>query len=136
MNTGLLQTLLDYGISLVAAPITYDTNGVLLNTNADTIAQEIAKALSSLYEVNLVYSFEKNGVLLDINDEDSVIPQISASFYSELKEKQLIISGMIPKLDNAFAALENGVSKVIIGNAEHLSELISGESGTIIQLES
>ena len=136
VNTGLLQTLLDYGISLVAAPITYDTNGVLLNTNADTIAQEIAKALSSLYEVNLVYSFEKNGVLLDINDEDSVIPQISASFYSELKEKQLIFSGMIPKLDNAFAALENGVSKVIIGNAEHLSELISGESGTIIQPES
>lgn len=136
VNTGLLQTLLDYGISLVAAPITYDTNGVLLNTNADTIAQEIAKALSSLYEVNLVYSFEKNGVLLDINDEDSVIPQISTSFYSELKEKQLIFSGMIPKLDNAFAALENGVSKVIIGNAEHLSELISGESGTIIQPES
>ena len=136
INTGLLQSLLDTGMSVVVAPITYDANGILLNTNADTIAQEIAKTLSSLYKVELVYSFEKNGVLLDINDEDSVIPQISASYYAELKEKQLIFAGMIPKLDNAFVALESGVSKVIIGNAEHLSELISGESGTIIQLES
>ena len=120
INTGLLQNLLDTGMSVVVAPITFDANGILLNTNADTIAQEIAKTLSSLYKVELVYSFEKNGVLLDINDEDSVIPQISASYYAELKEKQLIFAGMIPKLDNAFTALQNGVSKVIIGNAEHL----------------
>jgi len=134
VNTDLLQDLLNNGMSVVAAPITYDTNGVLLNTNADTIAQEIAKAMSSLYEVALVYSFEKNGVLLDVNDESSVIPKINASYYAELKEKQLIFAGMIPKLDNAFSALQNGVSKVVIGNAEHLAEIILKRSGTTIQL--
>jgi len=133
VNTGLLQNLLNNGMCVVTAPVTYDTNGVLLNTNADTIAQEISKAMSGLYEVELVYSFEKKGVLLDVNDENSVIPQINAAHYAELKEKQLIFAGMIPKLDNAFSALQNGVKKVIIGKAEQLEELIAGQAGTIIK---
>lgn len=135
VNAGLLQNLLDYGMTVVAAPITQDGNGQLLNTNADTIAQEIAKALSRMYKVQLIYSFEKNGVLLDVNDENSVIPVINPAYYTELKEKKLIFEGMLPKLDNAFAALENGVSKVIIGNAENLSEIVAQRSGTIIQRE-
>jgi acetylglutamate kinase len=132
VNTGLLQDLLENGIAVVAAPITHDGHGQLLNTNADTIAQEIAKALSGEYDVQLVYSFEKRGVLMDVNDENSLIPRIDPSYYAELKEKQLIFAGMIPKLDNAFAALQNGVKRVIIGRAEELPELLAGRAGTII----
>jgi acetylglutamate kinase len=135
VNTGLLQTLLNQNIAVVAAPITHDTKGVLLNTNADTIAQEIATALAPFYRTTLVYSFEKSGVLLNVADENSVIARINAAYYAELKAKQLIFAGMIPKLDNAFAALEKGVGKVIIGKAEQLSELISGKSGTTISHE-
>jgi acetylglutamate kinase len=136
VNTTLLQTILENGMSVVIAPITYNQEGDLLNTNADTVAQEIAKALGSLYKVVLIYSFEKNGVLLDVKDDSSVIENINAHKYADLKAKQLIFAGMIPKLDNAFAALQNGVSKVVIGNAEHLAEIIQNKSGTLIQLES
>ena len=132
VNTGLLQSLLSQQIAVVLAPITHDGNGLLLNTNADTIAQETAKALSSIYDVELIYSFEKSGVLLDVNDEASVVGKLTPSYYQELKEKQLIFAGMIPKLDNAFAAINSGVSKVIIGKAEALQELINGNSGTAI----
>ena len=135
VNVDLLQNLLDNNMSVVAAPITYDAGGSLLNTNADTIAQEIARAMSGLYEVTLIYSFEKNGVLLDVNDDDSVIPHINNSYYTELKKKQLVFAGMIPKLDNAFAAVANGLHKVIIGKAEELKELISGKGGTTIKHE-
>lgn len=130
--------LLSLGLTPVAAPITHDGKGQLLNTNADTIAQEIANTLSQLYEVTLIYSFEKSGVLLDINDENSVIPVITATYYEQLKVPLAgvggpkIFAGMIPKLDNAFAALTSGVSKVIIGKAENLKELIEGTSGTSI----
>ena len=134
VNTSLLKTLLEQNITVVAAPITHDGNGTLLNTNADTLAQEIAKAMGTLHTVKLIYSFEKNGVLLDVEDENAVIPVINPAYYAELKTKQLIFAGMIPKLDNAFAALENGVSKVIIGKAEQLQELIAGEAGTTINL--
>ncbi|NCI48573.1 acetylglutamate kinase [Sediminibacterium roseum] len=135
VNTDLLQTLLDKDIAVVAAPITHDAKGLLLNTNADTIAQEIATALAPLYDVSLIYSFEKNGVLLDVEDENSVIARMNASYYAELKEKQLIFAGMIPKLDNAFAALQKGVAKVIIGKAEQLQQLVDGASGTTISHE-
>ena len=114
------------------APITHDGKGQLLNTNADTIAQEIAKALSKIYRVTLIYSFEKAGVLLDTEKEDSVIPVLTPSKYEELRSKGKIFAGMIPKLDNAFAALKQGVNKVIIGQAENLATLISGKSGTSI----
>lgn len=116
----------------VIAPITHNGRGQLLNTNADTIAQEIAKGLSKAYEVQLIYSFEKKGVLLDVKDDDSVISRINPASYSELKEKGLIFAGMLPKLDNAFEALNNGVKKVIIGKAEELDELINGSAGTTI----
>jgi acetylglutamate kinase len=132
VNSALIKSLLDQEMAIVAAPITHDANGTLLNTNADTIAQEIAKAMGKHYTTSLIYSFEKNGVLLDVNDENSVIPAISPAYYAELKNKQRIFAGMIPKLDNAFAALENGVEKVIIGKAEQLQELLAGTAGTTI----
>ena len=137
VNTALLKSLLQQNMAVVLAPITQDSNGQLLNTNADTIAQETAKAMSSLYEVHLIYSFEKSGVLLDVNDESSVIPVLNWQYYQELKTplqgmEAKIFEGMIPKLDNAFAALQSGVTRVIIGKAEELHQLISGSSGTSI----
>ncbi len=132
VNSRLLQSLLAQQIAVVLAPITHDGKGLLLNTNADTIAQETAKALSSIYNVELIYSFEKSGVLLDVNNEASVVGKLTPTYYQELKEKQLIFAGMIPKLDNAFAAINSGVSKVIIGKAEDLQQLINGDSGTAI----
>ena len=132
VNVELLKKLLEAGIAVVAAPITHDKKGQLLNTNADTIAQELAKGLSSHYPVNLVYSFEKSGVLLDANDDNTVIPSLNPEYYKQLKTEQKIFAGMIPKLDNAFTALQYGVKKVIIGKAEALQQLITGKSGTSI----
>ena len=132
LSAGGWQLLLNNNLIPVVAPLTHDGNGQILNTNADTIAQEIAKALSGVYEVSLIYSFEKAGVLLDSNDENTVINKLNQEYYSQLKGEQKIFAGMIPKLDNAFAALNSGVNKVIIGNAEQLSELIAGTSGTTI----
>jgi acetylglutamate kinase len=132
VNAPFMQNLLEQDVTIVAAPITHDAKGQLLNTNADTIAQEIAKALSRTYKVQLVYSFEKKGVLLNVDDENSVIGEIDTKKYAELRSEQKIFAGMIPKLDNAFSALQSGVSKVIIGKAEELEQLISGKSGTTI----
>jgi len=132
INTHLLKSLLEQNISIVFASLTHDQKGQLLNTNADTIAQEVAKALSLLYDVQLIYSFEKAGVLLDANDDSTVIPTINPSRYEQLKSKQKIFAGMIPKLDNAFAAINYGVKKVTIGKAEELEKLINGEAGTNI----
>jgi acetylglutamate kinase len=135
VNAGLLQSLLEQDIAVVAAPITSDGNGHLLNTNADTIAQEIATALGKIFSVSLIYSFEKSGVLLDVNDENSVISKLTPAYYAELKTAERIFAGMLPKLDNAFAALQKGVNKVIIGKAEQLHQLITGEAGTTILYE-
>ena len=132
VNQNFLRRLLEQNISPVVAPITHNKHGQLLNTNADTIAQEIAKALSGFYEVTLIYSFEKKGVLEDADDGNSVISEISFEKYKTLKETGKVFAGMIPKLDNAFAALNSGVKKVIIGKAEELKELINGTSGTSI----
>src|SRR6476620_5459617 len=138
INISLLDSLLKQNLSLVFAPVTHNKKGQLLNTNADTIAQEIAKAMSKYYDVTLIYSFEKAGVLTDINDENSVIHKLSWSYYQELKSPlqgmgaSKIFAGMIPKLDNAFAAINCGVKKVIIGKAEQLEKLINGEEGTKI----
>ncbi|MBV9986220.1 MAG: acetylglutamate kinase [Chitinophagaceae bacterium] len=134
VNAAFITGLLDQDMTIIAAPVTHDKNGQLLNTNADTIAQELATALGERYAVQLVYCFEKKGVLLDTNDENSVIPKIDSAGYAELKSKQLIFAGMIPKLDNAFAALQKGVKQVIIGNAGELDRLINGSGGTAIQL--
>jgi acetylglutamate kinase len=132
VNSSLLLSLLEKHFTPVLAPITHDGKGQLLNTNADTIAQETAKALSTDYNVHLIYSFEKTGVLSDVNDESSVIRSITPQSYNDLKAGGKIFSGMIPKLDNAFAALNSGVKKVVIGNAENLDGLIGGSSGTTI----
>ncbi|MBN8789146.1 MAG: acetylglutamate kinase [Terrimonas sp.] len=132
VNADFLHGLLQQNINIVLAPITHDKKGQLLNTNADTIAQETAKALSKHYDVSLIYSFEKSGVLLDADDDDTVICKINPAYYAQLKAEQKIFAGMIPKLDNAFAALNSGVKKVIIGKAEALPGLINGSSGTTI----
>ena len=132
VNIDLLQLLLQNKNALVIAPITHNGKGQLLNTNADTIAQEIAKAMSKLYEVHLIYSFEKSGVLLDVNDETSVINRLNPTSYNQLKAEAKIFAGMIPKIDNTFVALKGGVHKVIIGKAEELQQLITGTKGTTI----
>jgi acetylglutamate kinase len=132
VNADLLNSLLQQNITVVLAPITHNKEGQLLNTNADTIAQETAKAMSSLYETSLIYSFEKAGVLLDVEDDNSVVPTLTQAYYEELKMGAKIFAGMIPKMDNAFAAVESGVKKVIIGKAEQLQQLIDGSSGTTI----
>lgn len=135
VNVSLLKNLLQQNLALVVAPITHDKKGQVLNTNADTIAQEIAKALGEFYDVQLIYSFEKDGVLLDVNDASSVLKKLNPNYYNLLKQKGSIFAGMIPKLDNAFTALNNGVKKVIIGKAEEIAELIKGEKGTSITNE-
>lgn len=129
-----LHQLIQQNLTIVLAPITDDGNGQLLNTNADTIAQEIAKSMSHLYATHLIYSFEKKGVLMDVNDEKSVIPMINSELYQQLKSDNKIFAGMLPKLDNAFSAIQAGVKQVIIGQAEELKELLAGKMGTAIQL--
>ena len=132
VNASFLNSLLSQNISVVIAPITHNKEGQLLNTNADTIAQEIAQAMSKLYDVHLIFSFEKNGVLTDVNDDASIIPVLNLSSYNALKEKGVVYAGMIPKLDNAFNALDKGVRRVVIGKAESLNELILNTAGTSI----
>lgn len=128
------KMLLDAGICPVVAPITADASGQLLNTNADTIASSVAQALSKYYSVKLIYCFEKNGVLKNPNDENSVLSQIKTQEYTSLKEQEIISGGMIPKLDNAWEALKQGVDKVIIGNALHIEKLTAPahETGTLL----
>ncbi len=128
----LLQGLLALGLTPICCPITHNKNGLLLNTNADTIAQEIATACANDYEVTLVYSFEKSGVLLDVNDENSLILNLNHREYQKLVEDKKIVDGMIPKLDNAFDAINKGVSKVSIGKASALREIVDGTSGTTL----
>ncbi len=115
--------LLDAGFTPVFCALTHDGQGQLLNTNADTIASALAVALSKLYETTLIYCFEKKGVLHDINDEESVIRDIDPERYGELKKQQIIHSGMLPKLDNAFTAINCGVKAVIIGRSDDLGQL-------------
>jgi len=132
VNAPLLKNLLDDELAIVISPITHDGHGQLLNTNADTIAQELAKTLGNYFNVTLIYCFEKAGVLMDANDDNTLIPVINRDRYTELKSEQKIFAGMIPKLDNAFSALNSGVKKVIIGKAEQLSLLIESKTGTTI----
>lgn len=132
VDAAALHSFLDNGLTVVMAPITQDENGQLLNTNADTIAQEIAKGLAKTASVDLIYSFEKKGVLSNVEDENSVIPAMNLRLYEQLKAEKAIFAGMIPKLDNAFEAISSGVSRVIIGDATSLNDILEGKSGTII----
>lgn len=126
-----ISRLIDAGFIPVFSAITHDGNSQLLNTNADTIASALATAMSALYETHLIYCFEKRGVLRDVADENSAIPQISEEQYNALKADGIITEGMLPKLDNAFAAINSGVASVIIGDAKELHLLESeGSFGT------
>jgi len=120
--------ILDAGFTPVFCAITHDGQGQLLNTNADTIASALAVALAKSYDTTLIYCFEKKGVLRDIEDEDSVITNIDPKTYEYLKEQKVIHSGMLPKLDNAFAAINQGVSAVIIGKSDELGNLKHGKA--------
>lgn len=129
VNANLLGQLIAQGIVPVMAPLTHDGEGHMLNTNADTIAGETAKALSTLFDVTLIYCFEKKGVLLNENDDDSVIPVLTPAEFAQLTADGTIQGGMIPKLENSFQALEAGVSEVIITQAS----AIDGTCGTHIR---
>lgn len=129
VNSELLADLIQKGVVPVLAPLTHDKKGNMLNTNADTIAGEAAKALSKYFEVTLVYCFEKKGVLIDAENDDSVIPEIDHSHFVEYVEKGIIKEGMIPKLENSFAAIQAGVKQVVITKADQLGE----SAGTVIR---
>lgn len=122
VNTGELEMLLDENVVPVIAPITHDGYGLLLNTNADTMASKLAIAFSERYQVNLVYCFEKDGVLSNPDDDKSVIHELDRDLYKKYKDEGVIIEGMIPKLDNAFNALNSGVARVLITNADNLTK--------------
>jgi acetylglutamate kinase len=123
INPENIDKLMGAGFTPVFCALTHDGEGQLLNTNADTIASALAVALSKLYETTLIYCFEKKGVLQDIDDEDSLIRDIDPERYEELKKKQIIAGGMLPKLDNAFTAISCGVKAVIIGKSDELGQL-------------
>ncbi|GAB2864433.1 acetylglutamate kinase [Hymenobacter ruber] len=124
VNSELICQFLGLGLMPVFCPINHDGHGQLLNTNADTIAASVAKALSKEYAVALHFCFEKRGVLADVNDDNSVISKISLMDYAELKESGIIADGMLPKLENAFDALQFGVDKVIIEHALHINDVM------------
>lgn len=130
VNASLLSELIEKGVVPVMAPLTHDGKGHILNTNADTIAGETAKALAEKFEVTLIFCFEKNGVLRDENDDDSVIAHLDRRLFSEFVTTGVIQGGMIPKLENSFAAIDSGVSKVIITKA---SSLAKEGAGTVIE---
>lgn len=128
-NGKMLQALIQEGITPVMAPLTHDGNGNILNTNADTIASETAKALAPYYDVTLIYSFEKKGVLSNPDDDNSVIPVITRSDFEKYQADGTIGGGMIPKIENALAAVDTGVKEVIIT----LATAIDGKQGTVIK---
>ena len=123
INPENLASLMEAGFTPVFCALTHDGEGQLLNTNADTIASALAVAMAKIYATTLIYCFEKKGVLKDINDENSLIREINPGHYEELKKQQVIHSGMLPKLDNAFSAIACGVKEVIIGHSGDLGNL-------------
>jgi acetylglutamate kinase len=126
VNGGLLRFIIEQGIMPVISPITHDGKGQLLNTNADTIASEVAKSLSEYFDVELIYCFEKKGVLRMENDDDSVIPTMTPSMFKAFVDMHIIKDGMIPKLENAFNSLDAGVSIVTITRADQIGKAGSG----------
>ena len=120
VNAGILTELILKGVVPVLAPLTHDNAGTLLNTNADTIAGEVAKALAVFFDVTLLYCFEKKGVLLNEKDEDSVISTLTDFLFKQYVSEGIIQGGMIPKLDNSFEALKAGVKLVVITRADQI----------------
>ncbi|WP_437920754.1 acetylglutamate kinase [Sphingobacterium sp. LRF_L2] len=132
VNTSSVKKFLEAGFIPVFSAITHNGLGQLLNTNADTIAAALAISLSRIYETRLIYCFEKNGVLRDIQDQHSVIKKLKKQDFELLKKEGAIFEGMIPKLENAFQAIDKGVKNVFIGNALNLHLYQQGEFGTCL----
>lgn len=129
-----LQLFLNNHLVPVVAPLTHDGQGQMLNTNADTIASALAIALSKQYDVRLIYCFEKKGVLENIEDETSVIPLINKEKYQQLLADKKLADGILPKIDNAFAAIDSGVNEVLIGDAKDLMQNITENTiGTLLK---
>ncbi len=128
VNHSFLIELMEKNYVPVIAPLTHDKKGTLLNTNADTMAAELVIALAKSKKISFVYCFEKTGLLKNINDPDSIIAHVNLSEIQQLKEKQIITGGMIPKIENISKALQNGVEKVILCHAKELGSIIKGNS--------
>ncbi|MDE6490509.1 MAG: acetylglutamate kinase [Muribaculaceae bacterium] len=127
VNADAFASLLRAGVVPVVAPLTHDGLGSMLNTNADTMASAVATALAPVFDVTLMYCFEKPGVLADSADDKSVIPVIDHAGFNDLKSRGVITGGMLPKIENALAAVEAGVTEVVITSAESLG------GGTLIR---
>ena len=125
----MLSSLIQQGVVPVMAPLTHDGKGHLLNTNADTIASDVARALVPYFDVTLTFCFEKPGVLRNADDDNSVIPHITEEDFHQLTQSGIVVGGMIPKLENSFQAIHQGVKQVIITRTDH----IDGQGGTIIE---
>ncbi|AOM76711.1 acetylglutamate kinase [Pedobacter steynii] len=130
VSSATLDSLLRAGLTPVLCAITHDGESQLLNTNADTIASAVAVAMSSLYETVLVYCFEKRGVMRDVEDDNSLVPEIRMQEFESLKQEGVVSGGMIPKLHNAFEAIKSGVSAVYIGKADELPQINDQGFGT------
>lgn len=126
VNAEAVATLIESGCCPVVAPLTHDGCGHLLNTNADTMAGEMAKAMAAHYEVTLMFCFEKPGVLADENDDSSLIPTITPAVLDDLKRRGVVSGGMIPKLDNAIACVSAGVESVVITQADRIADPYAG----------
>jgi acetylglutamate kinase len=135
VNHTLFSHLLRDGLLPVIAPISGDAEGNLLNINADTMAGAVAQALCPYYNVTLVYCFEKNGLLANVDDDNSVIPNINTLSAEALKQNGTINKGMIPKIDNALQATNAGVQRVVIGHARHIANIAAQQNGYGTTLE-
>jgi acetylglutamate kinase len=134
MQVDNLQLLLSAGLTPIIAPLTHDGKGQMLNTNADTIASTLAVALGKKYDVRLIYCFEKKGVLESVEDDNSVINLITKDKYQQLLADKKLFDGIIPKIDNAFDAINAGVKEVLIGDAKDLLKNVTDEvNGTLIK---
>lgn len=129
VSSGAFNAFLAAGMTPVVCAINHDGQGTLLNTNADTVASSVAVAMSKLYDTDLVMCFEKDGVLLDKDDDSSIIPTIDKPLFEKLKADGTVSAGMLPKLKNAFDAIDSGVKSVVIKNSAKLNE----GSGTVIR---
>lgn len=129
INAKFLSQLLEGGHTPVIAPVAADGNGNLLNINADTIAQALAQVLGKFFITTLIYCFEKKGLLLDVTDASSVINEIKFNDAEDMKRRGVITNGMVPKVDNAFRALQSGVHSVVMGHAGFIKKMVSQEKG-------
>ena len=130
MNVSFIKTLLDSGITPVFCALTHDGKGSMLNSNADSVASSVAVSMSKKMPVDLIFCFELLGVMRNIEDEDSLVPEIDEAVYARLREEGIVQKGIIPKIDNAFSAIRQGVERVVIKSSGNLNEPV----GTVIKL--